>query len=67
MKHLRHILIVLLLPALLLGLPLLGVWLVGKPVADYFEFPPLTRYVTHAGFAWPVFIALAAGIVGFLA
>ncbi|MCX6995810.1 MAG: hypothetical protein NTV49_01675 [Kiritimatiellaeota bacterium] len=49
-----------LLLGLLLGLPLLGVWLAGQPLADYLEFPPLTRHVEHADFSWPVFILLAA-------
>ncbi len=49
---------VLLLPAAA-GLPLLGVWLAGQPAAEYFEFPPLTRYVAQAPFAWPVFLGLA--------
>lgn len=44
---------------LLLGLPLLGVSLAGKPLTDYAQFPPLTRYVEHAPFSWPVFIAMA--------
>jgi len=45
--------------ALLLGLPVLGIWLNGKPVIQYTEFPPLTRYVEHQGFSWPLFIGLA--------
>lgn len=49
----------LLLPVALLGLPLLGLWLTGRPVAEHFEFPPLTRYVPHAPFSWPVFVILA--------
>ena len=47
---------------LLLGLPLLGVALAGKPLAQYTEFPPLTRYVEHASFSWPVFLAMALGV-----
>jgi hypothetical protein len=47
----------------LLGLPALGVVLAGKPVADYLEFPPLTQHVQHAGFSWPVFVAMALGIL----
>jgi hypothetical protein len=43
------------LSALLIGLPLLGVVLSGQPVAQYLEFPPLTRYVAHASFSWAVF------------
>ena len=49
-----------LLGGLLLGLPLLGVRLAGKPLADYLEFPPLTQHVEHADFSWPVFVLLAA-------
>ena len=44
------------LAAMLLGLPLLGVWVAGYPVPDYLEFPPETRYIRHAPFSWPVFI-----------
>jgi hypothetical protein len=49
------------------GLPLLGVWLAGKPVAAYLEFPPTTQVVAHEPFSWPVFIGLAVVIVGMLA
>jgi ABC-type multidrug transport system fused ATPase/permease subunit len=44
---------------LLLGLPLLGVFLAGEPVSRYLEFPPQTRYVEHAPFSWPVFAGFA--------
>ena len=29
----------------------LGVWLAGEEPGKYMEFPPLTRYVEHAGFS----------------
>lgn len=48
---------------LLVGLPLLGILCAGKPFTRYLEFPPTTHYVSHAPFAWPVFIALAMFIV----
>ncbi len=48
--------------AVLMALPPLGVWLSGRPVTEYMEFPPLTRYVEHAGFSTPLFAALAAVI-----
>jgi len=48
-----------LLLAVLVILPLLGVTLAGKPLAQYLEFPPLTRYVEHPDFSWPVFLVLA--------
>jgi hypothetical protein len=47
---------------LLVGLPLLGVILAGKPLARYLEFPPVTRYVEHAPFSWPVFFAFTVFI-----
>jgi hypothetical protein len=47
------------LAALLLGLPLAGIWWIGADVSTYLEFPPRTRYVRHAAFSWPVFIVLA--------
>ncbi len=53
------------LAALLLGLPLLGAFLAGHPLARYLEFPPLTRYVPHAAFSWPAFaLTSIAGLLG---
>ncbi len=51
------------LAVLLLGLPLLGVWLAGYPVSDYLEFPPETRYVRHPAFSRFAFIAYTLVIV----
>jgi len=48
--------------ALLLGLPLLGVRLAGTSLDGYLDFPPLTRYVEHAGFSWLAFALMAAFI-----
>lgn len=39
--------------------PLLGAWLVGKPLAPYLEFPPKPVYAQPVRFSWPVFILLA--------
>jgi hypothetical protein len=50
----------------LLSLPLAGVYLTGKPVEPYLEFPPRTSYVEHAPFSWPVFVGLALAIVATL-
>jgi len=49
----------LLLAALLVGLPLSGALFVDRPFASYLEFPPLTIYVQHAGFSWLAFILLS--------
>lgn len=47
--------------------PLCGVMLAGKEVANFLTFPPLTRYVEHAGFSWPVFTALALVVLATVA
>ena len=59
----KPIYFLLLLGALLIGLPMLGTLLVDRPLAYYLEFPPLTIYVQHAGFSWSAFILLAIVIV----
>jgi hypothetical protein len=45
---------------MLVGLPIAGVVLAGRPVSSYLEFPPLTRYVEHADFSRTVFAAFVA-------
>jgi hypothetical protein len=56
MSRLKSLLLTfLLLAGMLIGLPLLGVWLAGLAVDAYLEFPPQTRFVQHAPFSWPVF------------
>jgi len=55
--------------ALLLGLPLLGVALAGRPVSHYLRLPPVTQDLAHAPFSWPVFVVdslLAAIFFGWL-
>jgi hypothetical protein len=49
---------------LVLGLPLLGVFLSGQPISRYLEFPPHTSYVEHEPFSWPAFMALGLLILG---
>jgi hypothetical protein len=44
--------------ALLLGLPLIGACLGGKPVSAYLDFPPRATSVHHESFSWPVFLGL---------
>lgn len=62
----NRLIILLVLTVLLLGLPLVGVALKGYPVEQYLEFPPLTQYVEHAGFSWPLFVAGAVVLVAVL-
>jgi hypothetical protein len=57
----------LLLGVALIALPLVGVVLSGQPIAPYLEFPPLTRYVKHASFSWPVFLGLSLLIIAIMA
>ncbi len=45
---------------LLLGLPLLGVWLAGLPVSQYTEFPPLAIYRVAAPFSTTAAIVIFA-------
>ncbi len=52
---------------MLVGLPLGGLLAAGQPIGPYLEFPPRTRYVTHAPFSWPVFWGLLALVCGAVA
>jgi len=53
----------------LVGLPLIGCYLAGQPIAQYLEFPPRTRYVAHAPFStwaffcYTFFILLIVGLL----
>ena len=51
---------------LLVVLPAAGIYFRGEPVSQYLEFPPLTRYVKHAGPSWLVFSVLATCLVAVL-
>jgi hypothetical protein len=44
-------------------LPLCGVVVAGHSFEPYLEFPPRTGFVMHAPFSWPVFFALALGVM----
>ncbi len=59
--------VILLSSILLCGLPLVGVLLTERPLALYLEFPPRTRYVTHAPFSWGMFTLFALLIGGTIA
>lgn len=48
---------------MMLLLPLCGIWIAGKEPWAFLEFPPVTRYVEHAGFSWFVFIVIALCVV----
>src|ERR1700736_4122651 len=52
---------VIMLTALLIGLPILGATSTGHPMSLYLEFPPYTRYVQHAPFSWPAFALAGIG------
>ncbi len=45
----------LLISALLLGLPLVGTWWAGEPVAEYLQFPPQPPPTASVPFSWPLF------------
>jgi len=54
------------LALMLLGLPLLGILLLNKPISPYMEFPPRTIYVQHAPFSPSVFTIYALFILTFI-
>ncbi len=47
-----------LMALLLIGAPLLGLVAAGRPVRPYLEFPPHTRFITHAPFSWTAFAVI---------
>ena len=59
----RFIIKLAILAIMLLGMPLLGVFLAGMPVSKFLDFPPKTRYVQHAAFSWTAFALYAASIL----
>ena len=54
------------LSAMLLGLPMLGVWLAGLPVGRYLEFPPQTQRINPAPFSWIAFVGFALFVLAWL-
>jgi hypothetical protein len=58
----RFIIQFVVMAGMLVGLPLLGVWLAGNSPAEYLEFPPRPRPVEQAPFSWTVFSAYAVFI-----
>lgn len=62
-----HLFNLIILLVMLVGLPLLGVYLAGLPVLKFLQFPPKTLYVVHAPFSWCVFIAYATVIATVMA
>jgi hypothetical protein len=60
----KNILKLLILIVMLTGLPLIGITVSGYDISKYLEFPPITHYVTHTPFSFPVFLGL--GLLIFL-
>jgi hypothetical protein len=61
----RQALVIIIAMVCLIGAPLAGISLSGKPVADYLYFPPKNLYLTiaHAGFSWIAFIIILTLII----
>lgn len=51
----KNFIVLAMLSIFLIGLPLLGALWANQPLAQYLEFPPLTRHVQHAPFSWLAF------------
>ena len=49
--------------SLLIGAPLMGLVAAGRPVQPYLEFPPQTRFVTHAPFSWTAFAVIGLLVI----
>ena len=62
----RFLIKFLIMAAMLLGLPLLGVMAAGYPIGRYLEFPPQTRYVAHAPYSWSAFAIITFSILAVL-
>ena len=61
MTRLKRFLLTLIpLAGMLTGLPLVGVWLAGRPLDPYWQFPPQTDCLPQAPFSWVAFGSCAA-------
>ncbi len=61
---------IMLFTILVLGLPLIGVYLSGRSVEPFISFPPLTIYTEHRAFSWLVFLLYlipSAGVIALVA
>jgi hypothetical protein len=61
----RFLFKLIILAAMLLGLPLLGIVIANFPIQRYLEFPPRSQYVHHAPFSWNVFAGYTLFILCF--
>ncbi len=62
----KPVLLIVLLTALLLSLPLLGLWCMGEPLGPYLRFPPQPPEPVPAGFSWTLFgLCLVLEIPGY--
>ncbi len=52
---------------LVLGLPLIGMYLAGRSVELFISFPPLTISTAHRSFSWPVFLLYLIPFAGVIA
>ncbi len=48
---------------MLVGLPLVGIIVMGKPLAPYLRFPPTTVAIDHLPFSWWAFCLLAVLVI----
>lgn len=62
--RLRAITVLVLAAALIWAAPLLGLALMGLPVANDLEFPPRAQFVAHQPFDWRLFATLSLPAIG---
>ncbi len=55
----KKIFFLILILFLLLGLPLLGIWIGERNIECYLQFPPRKQFMQHAAFSWTAFIVIS--------
>ncbi len=60
----KSILKITILTFMLIGLPMAGIFLAGRDISVYLEFPPQTQFVRHAPFSLAVFCFIGLLVLG---
>ena len=65
--RLRAVAVLLVWAVLVWAAPLIGLVAAGAPVSEYLDFPPRTRIMAHAPFAWAAFALAVLPVAGAIA